>query len=589
MKQSNAAAATSGTVAPYQLIPDYVFGMVLPDIISLLYCRLSRDDRDKEKKDDSNSIVNQKKILGKYAMDNNLPNPVFFVDDGISGTTFDRPNFKSAIALVEAGKVKNFVVKDMSRFGRDYIQVGLYTEMMFPDNGVRFVALYDNVDSDKGADDLTPFRNIMNEWYARDTSKKVRAVFQAKGMAGEPMGSNAVYGLLKNPNDKKRRIIDEEAAPVIQQIFRDFLSGLGKTHIAAKLREAKIECPEYHAIRIGAIRAKQLPEDPYAWHPKSIAHILVRLEYLGHTANFKTHRKSYKHRKKLDNDPSEFVIFENTHEAIIDQETFDRVQQLLKTGKRRRASSGRLCIFSGLTYCADCGSRMYLSCGSCLKPEQDNFVCSGFRTKKRDCNSAHFIRRVVLERLVLEQIQTVTAYAAQYEHAFAEMLHKDSDIKNRKELVAQKRKLTQAENRIVELDNIVQRLYEDNVSGKLTDERFIKLSRGYEQEQADLSAETEALAQKIAAQEQQTVDLSRFLAQVRKYTCVEELTPILLNELVERIEVHAPDKSSGRRTQQVDVRFNFVGVIGKLDFLKSDKPILLVETEAGQPKASQEK
>jgi len=458
----------------------------------------------------------------------------------------------------------------MSRFGRDYLKVGFYTEVLFPDMGVRFIALYDNVDSDKGADDLTPFRNIMNEWYARDTSKKVRAVKYAKGMAGEPMAVNAVYGLLKDPNDKKRRIIDEEAAPIVRQIFQYRLAGLGPTHIAAKLREAKVEYPQYHAIRIGAVRAKVLPEDPYNWGPTTITKILSHMEYIGHTVNFKTHRKSYKHRKKIANDPSEYVIFENTHEAIIDRETFDRVQQLIATGKRRHNHSGRLCIFSGLTYCADCGSRMYLSSGASRTPEQDNFICSGFRTKKCTCNSSHFIRRVVLEQLVLEQIQNVTAYAAQHEREFSDMLRQDSDVKSRKELAAQKRKLTQAETRIVELDRIIQRLYEDKVSGILTDERFVKLSRSYETEQQELQEQTEALARQIAEQEQQTLDLSRFLTQVRKYTHVTELTPTLLNELVERIEIHAPDKSSGKRVQPIDVRFCSVGVIGHLDFLKSD-------------------
>jgi len=541
----------------------------------------------KEKEDDSNSIVNQKRILGKHATDNHLPNPVFFVDDGISGTTFEREGFQAAIALVEAGRVKNFVVKDMSRFGRDYLKVGFYTEVMFPDMDVRFVALYDNVDSDKGENDLAPFRNIMNEWYARDCSKKIRAVFHAKGMAGEPMAMNAVYGLLKDPNDKKRRIIDEEAAPIVHQIFQYRLAGLGPTHIAAKLRDAKVECPEYHAIRIGAIRAKTMPEDPYGWGPTTITKMLSRVEYLGHTVNFKTYRKSYKSKKQIPNDPSEYVIFENTHEAIIDRETFDRVQQLIATGKRRHDKSGRLCIFSGLTYCADCGSRMYLSCGSCLKPEQDNFVCSGFRTKKKACNSAHFIRRVVLERLVLEQIQDVTAYAAQHEREFADMLRQEGDVKSRKELAAQKRKLAQAQSRISELDRIIQRLYEDKVSGVLTNERFIKLSRGYEAEQQELQDQTEALAQQIAAQEQQTLDLSRFLAVARKYAHATELTPTLLNELVERVEVHAPDKTSGKRIQPIDVCFCSVGIIGKLDFLKSDRPIVLMEAEAGERKADQ--
>ena len=270
------------------------------------------------------------------------------------------------------------------------------------------------------------------------------------------------------------------------------------------------------------------------------------------------------------NHPSEYAVFENTHEAIVDQETFDRVQQI-RSGKRRRNSSGRVGLFSGLAYCADCGSKMYFSSGSCLTPEQDHYVCSGFRTKKKVCTSSHFIRRVVLEKLVLEQIQRVTSFAAQYESEFVELLHQDGTDKSRKEIAANKRKLFQAEKRIAELDHIIQRLYEDNVSGKLTDERFMKLSKSYEQEQRELQAQTTALAEQISVQEQKTLDLSRFMTQVRKHTNVTELTPILLNELVERIEIHAPDKSSGKRVQDIDIYFNFVGLIGKLDFAKTSK------------------
>jgi len=544
--------------------------MALPDELTLLYSRLSRDDRDKEKEDDSNSIVNQKKILAKYAQEHNLPNPVFFTDDGISGTTFEREGFQAAIALVEAGKVKNFVVKDMSRFGRDYIQVGLYTEMMFPEANVRFIALYDNVDSDKGADDLTPFRNIMNEWYARDTSKKVRAVFRAKGMAGEPITTHVPYGYIRDPNDKKRCVVDEESAEVVRRIFRWCMAGLGPGHIATKLRETRTDCPSYRAARLGTPGMRP-PEIPWAWRDTIVSDILARAEYLGHTVNFKTYHKSYKNKKTMRNDPSQHVIFENTHEAIVDQDTFDRVQQI-RAGKRRKNSNGRVGLFSGLTYCADCGSKMYLSSSASRPPEQDNYTCSGFRMKSRDCGSSHYIRRVILERLALEQIQHVTDYAAGYEREFVELLKRKGADKSRKELAALKRKQAQAGNRVTELDTIIRGLYEDKVTGVLTAERFVQLSRGYEAEQRELTAQAAELAEQIAAQEQKTLDLNRFLAQVRKHTRVEELTPTLLNELVERIEIHAPDKSSGKRTQEIDVYFNFVGLIGKLDFDAPDAP-----------------
>jgi len=579
MTQPNAAAVKSRVAAPYQ-IPDYEKGMTLPDEITVLYSRLSRDDREKEKEDDSNSIQNQKKILGKYAAENNLPSPVFFTDDGISGTTFERSGFQAAIALVEAGKVKNFVVKDMSRFGRDYIQVGLYTEVMFPEADVRFIALNDNVDSEKGENDLTPFRNLFNEWYARDTSKKIRAVFRAKGMAGEHLSVTPPYGYRKDPNNPKLWITDPEPAEIVRKIFRWCMDGLGPTHIANRLKSMRVEIPTVYAYNAGFRNMGEPPIDIHGWEDSTVARILSRREYLGHTINFKTYRRSYKNRTMQYNDPSEHAVFENTHEAIIDQETFDRVQQI-REGRRRVNGSGRVGLFSGLTYCADCGSKMYLSSGSCLKPEQDNYTCSGFRTKKRACESAHFIRRVVLERLVLEQIQHVTSFAAEYEDKFVELLKQDGADKSRKELLAGKRKLTQGENRIAELDYIIQRLYEDSVSGKLTDARFIKLSQGYETEQQTLQAQVTELAELISTQEQKSLDLNRFLARIRKYAHVDELTPTLLNELVERIEIHAPDKSSGKRVQPIDVYFNYVGLIGKLTFEKASKPETASHAEIG--------
>jgi DNA invertase Pin-like site-specific DNA recombinase len=571
MKQPEATVSKT-KVAPYhQQIPDYQEGMILPEWITVLYCRLSNGDRDKLKEDDSDSIVNQKKILGRYATDNRFINPVFFIDDDITGTTFKRDGFQAAIALVEAGRVKNFVVKDMSRFGRDYIRVGLYMET-FQEMDVRLVAVYDNVDSARGIDEMTPFRNIMNEFYARDTSKKIRAVFRAKAIAGEHVSGHVPYGYMKDPDNPKRWIVGEEAAAVVRQIFGWYMDGLGVTYIAHRLRDMRIETPSHHDLRLGKKPRIKPPEDPYDWNVFAVIAILSRREYLGHTVNCKTHTKSYKNKKVVFNDPSEYLITENTHEAIIDQATFDRVQELREQGKRRRDKSGRVSLFSGTAYCADCKAKMSFSSGASLKPEQDFYACSGFRTKKPACHHSHYIRRVVLESAVLEEIQHVTAFAANHEQAFVELLRQDGADKSKKDLAAAKRKLAQAQARIAELDVIVQRMYEDNVTGKLTDERFVKLSRGYEQEQADLTAETKAFAEKIAAQEQQTLDLSRFLTKIRKYTRVTELTPTMLNELVERIEIHAPDNANeakGKRRQDIDIYFNHIGLVGKLEFAKA--------------------
>ena len=558
MKQPNTGA--DGSVVPYhQNIPDYTVGMDLPDEITVLYTRLSRDDKEKEKEDDSNSIVNQKKILARYAQEKRLTNPVFFTDDGISGTTFDRPDFQAAIALVDSGKVKNFVVKDMSRFGRDYIQVGIYTEVRFPDADVRFMAINDGVDSSAGENELTPFRNIMNEWYARDTSKKIRAVFRAKGLAGEHLSAFPVYGYKKDPKNEKQWIVDEEAAKVVQQIFTWCMEGLGPMHIAKRLQSARIEIPAVHAHHSGQRICGDLPDDPYDWLQQTVVKILARREYLGHTINFKTRRKSYKNKKKLENDPSEYAIFENTHPAIIEEEVFEKVQQI-RAGKRRNNHSGRVSIFSGLIYCADCGSKMYLSSGACLKPEQDNYVCSGFRTKKRVCNSAHFIRRVVLEKVILKRIQDVTSLASKDKHKFLELLLQDSSDKCKKELALGRKQLTQSQNRVQELDQIIRRLYEDNVSGKLTDERFIKLSRDYEQEQKNLTTQVNALQTQLEKQETDRLNVDRFVRQIHKYTHVTELSAALLNELVERIEVHTREKRYEKKSsQQIDVHFNYVG------------------------------
>lgn len=412
---------------------------------------------------------------------------------------------------------------------------------------------------------------MFNEWYARDTSRKIRAVKYAKGMAGEKMSNHALYGYRKDSNNPKHWIIDEEAAEVVRQIFRDCLAGLGTTHIANKLRDAKIDTPATHALKIGFPRSVKPPEIPYDWNAETIARLLSCREYLGHTVNFKTTKKSYKSKKTVYNDPREYSIFENTHEAIIDQDTFDRVQQIRAAGKRRRDASGRVSLFSGMVYCADCGSKLNFSSGASQKPNEDFYKCSGFTTKKKVCGSSHFIRRVVLEQLVLEKIQQVTAFASKCEQEFAEMLRQDNTVKNRKELAESKRKLNQSERRIVELDNIIGQLYEDKVAGVLTSERFMKLSQGYEKEQQDLQVQVAELSRRIAEQEQQTLDLSRFLTQVRKYTHIEELTPTLLNELVERIAIHAPDKSSGKRVVEIDVYFNFVGLVGKLDLPKSSK------------------
>jgi DNA invertase Pin-like site-specific DNA recombinase len=570
MKQSN-DTALMGLVAPYNQIQDYVIGMSLTDVITALYVRISRDDKDKMKEDDSDSIVNQKKILAKFAQDHHLQNPVFFVDDGVSGTTFDRDDFQAAMDLVTEGIVKNFVVKDLSRFGRDYLKVGSYLEGLLQDMDVRFIAVNDGVDSNRGENDMVPIRNLFNEWYARDTSKKVRAVLRAKALAGEPMCSRPPFGYAKDPNDKKRWLVDEEAADVVRKIFHWCMEGLGPAHIANRLKEMRVETPTVYWIRKGLKTNRQPQANPYDWDGATISDILSHREYLGHIVNFKCHKKSYKSKKRIWHDPSEHVVFENAHPAIIDQDTFDRVQQI-RSGRRRHNSSGRVGLFSGLAFCKDCGKKMYFCAASTMKPEQDYYVCSGFRSKTAVCASSHYMRVAVLEKMVLKHIQTMTTNVSQHETDFVAMLRQDQAEIGRKETLKSKGQISKMRTRLTEIDDIVKKLYEDRVFGRLTDEMFDKLSQGYTQEQQTLREQADFLERQLAEQEEERVNVNSFLARVRKYTNVTELSPLLLHELIDRIEVHAPDKSSGKRTQDISVHYRFVGVIGKLDFAKGNEP-----------------
>ncbi|MEL7570331.1 MAG: recombinase family protein [Eubacteriaceae bacterium] len=441
--------------------------------ITVLYCRLSQDDG---QQGDSNSIVNQKAILEKYAFDHEFLNPVFFIDDGISGTTFKRPGFQKAIGLVEAGKVKHFIVKDMSRFGRDYLKVGFYTEVLFQEMQVRFIAINDGVDSSLGDNEFTPFRNIINEWYARDTSKKIKAVFRAKGLSGKTLCVNAPYGYLKDPNDKNHWIIDEEAAAAVRRIFQLCIAGLGPTQIAKMLTTEKVIIPSVHLHNKGINVQCTIPDDPYYWRQETIIRILGRMEYLGHTVNFKTQRKSYKSNKKVYNAKEDYSIFKNTHEPIIDQETFDKVQ-VIRQGKRRNTKTGKMGMFSGVAYCPDCGSKHYYCASKSLTKEQEFYVCAGFRSRKVKCDDAHYIRLVVLEELVLKDIKRVTAFIKQYENEFVELAMQQSKAEQQKNGLKDKQLLAKSKDRTSELDRIIKRLYEDNISGKLTDERFIKLSK----------------------------------------------------------------------------------------------------------------
>ena len=519
-----------------------------------LYCRLSRDD---DNEGDSNSIQHQKQILEKYAKDHSITNYKFYVDDGYSGTSFNRPGFQEMLADIEAGYVDCVIVKDMSRFGRNYLEVGMYTEIMFPDKDVRFIAINDGVDSARDDNDFTPFRNIINEWYAKDTSKKIRAVFRAKGLSGKRLSTQTPYGYLKGENGQL--IEDTETAPVVRLIFRLAVEGNGPGKIARILREKQIVTPgtlEFH--RTGRT-SRYNPEFPYQWHESTVVNILEQKDYLGNTYNFKTTKKSYKSKKVIRNPEEKQAVFENTHVALIDQETWDLVQKA-RQSRRRPTKMGDMGMFSGMVYCADCGNKLHLCRTKSWDRSLDNYVCGTYKRKRGEC-SAHYIRSTVLETLVLDNLRKVIAYVRDYEDDFVRQVTENKAAEQMQVLSASKRQLEQQARRIAEIDNIIKRLYEDNLNGKLSDSRFSKMSADYEQEQRTLENSNAELKCMVDTCEEQSLNIKSFLKCVRKYTEPCELTPDMLHELVEKIIVYAPDKSSGHRTQQIDIYYNFVGKI----------------------------
>lgn len=527
--------------------------------ITALYCRLSQDDGNVG---DSDSIINQKKMLAEYAERNGYTPYQFYIDDGFSGTNFERPQFKQMIEDAKKGTVKRIICKDLSRFGRDYIKVGLYTEFIFPDKDIHFIAVNDDVDSNVQKDnDLAPFKNLFNEWYARDTSKKIKAVKKAKGLAGEHMSCVAPYGYRKNPDNPKEWLIDEESAEVVREIFRLCVDGYGPRRIANILTERKILIPSAYALEKGYAVRNNIPKNPCQWSSTVVVDVLERMDYLGHTVNFKTHRKSYKQKKKIENDKSEWKIFENTHEPIIDQSTFDIVQKI-RANRKRPTKMGEMPMFSGILYCADCGKKLSFHRRANDPDTKHNFVCSNYRSDTHNC-SMHYIRNVVVEQLVLENLREVVSYVKAYEDEFVQMVM-DADIKQKsKELAKKKRVLSDKEKRYTQLDGLFQRIYEDNVSGKLSDERFVKLSQGYEAEQKDLQSEIEALRMELSQEEQQSVNVKSFLFTVKKYTEIPELTSEIVHEFIDRIIVHEADKSSGKRIQEIEIIYNHIGVFDR--------------------------
>ena len=526
------------------------------DKITALYCRLSRDD---ELQGDSNSIKNQKTILQKYADDNGFTNTEFFVDDGYSGTNFDRPDWQRLISLVEEGRIGTIIVKDMSRLGRDYLKVGYYTEVLFPGSDIRFIAINNNVDSANQQDsDFTPFLNIINEWYAKDTSKKIRAVFKSKGESGKPLCTNPPYGYIKDPVDKTRWIVDEEAAKVVREAFRLCMQGYGPSQIAKEFTRRRIMNPTAHARKNGInIPDNRGHDDDYVWRGSTIVHMLSRQEYLGHTVNFKTYRKSYKQKKQMKNDPSEWMIFENTHEAIIEESVFEVVQRI-RDGRRRLTPMGEMPLLSGMMFCADCGNKMYQVRGRGWEHEKEYFVCATYRKIKGGCSS-HQIRNAIVEELLLDGISRVTAFARDCEDEFVEMVTKKTKSELDKSMRDSKRELEQAQARMAKLDEIIQRLYEDNIEGKISDERFTKMTANYEAEQQTLEKRVTELKSIMTEEKESALNVDHFLSLVRKYTEIKELTAEIIREFVEKIYVYKAERIDGRRVQRIKIVWNCIG------------------------------
>lgn len=523
--------------------------------ITALYARLSRDD---EKDGISGSIQNQKAILEKYAKDNKLPNPRFFYDDGFSGVTFTRPAFMEIMELAEQGMIGTIVVKDHSRLGRNRLVVGQLLEEDFVRLDIRYIAIMDNIDTEKGISDIVPMQDLFNEWHAKNTSDKVRKVMQSKGMSGRPLTTNPPFGYMKSPDNKDEWIVDEPAAKIVRRIFDLCVSGFGPTQIAKHLKTEKVLTPTEYWNSIGR-KCSKPPAVPYGWVADTVSNILDKQEYCGDTVNFRTTSKSFKLKKRLERPQEDWQIFPNTHPAIIDRETFELVQELRKH-RRRPNRTGEISMFSGLLYCADCGEKLYYSVTNNYKREQAYFFCSAYR-KNSDICSAHYIREKVVEQLVLESMQRVLWYVQSYEKLFAQRQLAEFGEKQKKELAEKRREFDKAKLRVREIDGIIQKLYEDNATGKISDERFATMSMSLENEQSELKDRIPALEDDLENVKIKTEGLQRFIDKAKQVTRPNALTPKLVHEFIEKIVVSAPEYKDGKRYQEVAIHYNGVGII----------------------------
>ena len=547
------------------------------DVTAFLYERLSRDDN---LEGESYSIGNQKKLLAKVAKEKGYTNLVHFLDDGISGVTMDRPGFVEMIRQLEQGKAAAVFVKDLSRLGRNYIEVGRLTEEFFPDHDIRLVAVSDNIDTAEGENELAPIRNLFNEWYARDISKKRRISNKIKGNAGEPMGQPP-YGYIKDPNDPKHWIVDDEAAQVVRRVYSMTLEGFGTEQIATRLEKDGVLTPRAYWLTKGIKRpGKGKQQPPTKWNSSSITKILSLQEYCGDILNFKTYSKSYKNKKRIDNDRENWVVFQDVHEAIIERAVYEQVQQKRGKIRKRRTNNGEHNMFSGLLVCADCGSNLHFHFNQ-GNPEIKYFNCSNYKGNRGTCTSTHYVRVDFLEEVVLGEIRRLTKFASLYEDEFVKAVIGHSQQAEQTDRKLKEKELRTLLARDEELDGLFERIYEDNVSGKLSDDRFAKMSRRYEDEQKELAEKIKKLRSEIEKQSSRSMTTDMFIGLVRKYTRARKLTPRMLNELIEKIEVFNAEKIDGVWEQRLRIHYNCVGTIEIPTVLPLPIPEVSVNTRKG--------
>ena len=547
------------------------------DVTAFLYERLSRDDN---LEGESYSIGNQKKLLTKVAKEKGYTNLVHFLDDGISGVTMDRPGFVEMIRQLEEGRAAAVFVKDLSRLGRNYIEVGRLTEEFFPEHDIRLVAVSDNIDTAEGENELAPIRNLFNEWYARDISKKRRISNKIKGNAGEPMGQPP-YGYIKDPDNPKRWIVDDEAAQVVRRIYGMTLDGLGTEQIAAQLEREGILTPRAYWLQKGIKRpGKGKQQPPTKWNSSTITKILSLQEYCGDILNFKTYSKSYKNKKRIENDRENWVIFKDVHESIIDRAVWEQVQQKRGKIRKRRTNDGERNMFSGLLVCADCGNNLHFHFNQ-GNPDIKYFNCSNYKGNRGTCTSTHYVRVDFLEQVVLSEIKRLTRFASHYEDDFVKAVMGSTQESVELDRRLKQKELASLQARDEELDGLFERIYEDNVSGKLSDDRFAKMSRRYEEEQKELSEKIKKLRSEIEKQNSRAASTDMFVSIVRKYTRARKLTPRMLNELVEKIEVYNAERIDGEWVQRLRIHYNCVGEMNIPNEPALPIPAVTVNTRKG--------